>query len=63
MSGDYVKPRDVLKGRAILCMLKTNIHDHMVYRIRLDELRALVKALGLEVVSEIIQTRFRPFAK
>lgn len=63
MSGDHVEPKDVLKGRAILCMLKTNIHDHKVYRIRLDELRALVEAFGLEVVSEIIQTSFRPFAK
>jgi GTP-binding protein HflX len=63
MSGDNVQPKDVLSGRAILCMLKTNIHDHKVFRIRLDELRALVEALGLEVVSEIVQTRFRQFSK
>ena len=31
-------------------MLKTNIHDHRVYRIRLDELRRLVETLCLEVV-------------
>ena len=49
--------------QAILCMLKTNFHDHTVFRIRLDELRRLVETLGLEIVGEVIQTRNRPFAK
>ena len=31
-------------------MLKTNIHDHRVYRIKLDELRRLVETLCREVV-------------
>jgi len=44
-------------------MLKTNIHDHAVYRIRLDELRSLVETLGLEIVGEVVQTRRRPFAR
>lgn len=51
------------QGRAVLCLLKTNIHDHRVYRIRLDELRRLVETLGLEVVGEVVQTRNRPFAR
>lgn len=50
-------------ARAVLCMLKTNIHDHKVYRIRLDELRRLVETLGIEVVGEFVQTRNRPFAR
>jgi GTP-binding protein HflX len=44
-------------------MLKTNIHDHKVYRVRLDELKSLVEALGIEVVGEIVQTRYRPFER
>jgi len=47
---------DNVEGRAILCMLKTNIHDHTVFRIRMDELRSLI-------VGEVIQTRHRPFSK
>ncbi len=59
--------RDVVlyekQGRAVLCMLKTNVHDHKIFRIKLDELRHLVEALGLEVTGEIVQSRHRPFAK
>ena len=44
-------------------MLKTNIHDHKVYRIKLDELRRLMETLGVELVGEFIQTRRRPFAR
>jgi GTP-binding protein HflX len=44
-------------------MLKTNVHDHKVYRVRLDELKSLVEALGIEVVGEIVQTRYRPFER
>jgi len=51
------------KARAVLCMLKTNIHDHTVFRIRLDELRTLVETLGMEVVGEFVQTEPRPFPR
>ncbi len=44
-------------------MLKTNVHDHTVYRIKLDELRKLVETLGILVEGEVVQTRHRPFAK
>lgn len=60
---EEVRPRESLKGRAILCMLKTNVHDHEVYRVRLDELRNLVEALGIEVVAEVVQNRFKPFER
>lgn len=49
--------------KALLVMLRTNVHDHVVYRVRLDELKSLVESLGIEVVGEVVQTRYRPFAK
>jgi len=52
-----------VQGRAVLCMLKTNIHDHQVYRLKLDELRRLVKTLDIEVIGDVVQTRHHPFAK
>ncbi len=44
-------------------MLKTNIHDHKVYRIRLNELRTLVESLGIEVVGEFVQTERSPSSR
>ena len=44
-------------------MLKTNVHDHEVYRLKLDELRRLVETLDIEVVGDIVQSRHRPFAR
>jgi GTP-binding protein HflX len=44
-------------------MLKTNVHDHKVFRLKLDELKRLVETLDVEVVGDIVQSRHRPFAK
>jgi GTP-binding protein HflX len=44
-------------------MLKTNVHDHVVYRVKLGELRSLVETLDIEVVGDLVQSRHRPFAK
>jgi len=44
-------------------MLKTNVHDHQVYHLKLDELRRLVETLDIEVVGDVVQTRHHPFAK
>jgi GTP-binding protein HflX len=44
-------------------MLKTNVHDHVVYRVKLAELRRLVETLGIEVIGDVVQTRRRPFAR
>ena len=49
--------------KAILCMLKTNVHDHTIYEVRMDELQSLVESLGVTVVHKVVQSRFRPFAK
>jgi GTPase len=51
------------EARAILCMLKTNVHDHTIYRVKIEELKSLVESLGIEVAGEVIQSRYRPFAK
>src|SRR3990170_2924763 len=51
------------QGRVVLCMLKTNIHDHEVFRIKLNELRTLVETLGFEVVGEFVQIEQRPSAR
>ncbi|MHA1332828.1 MAG: GTPase [Candidatus Odinarchaeia archaeon] len=44
-------------------MLKQNIHDHIIFKIKLSELRNLAEALGLEVVKTIVQTRIKPTSK
>lgn len=51
------------EGKAIICMLKTNVHDHTIYKIRMGELRSLIEAIGIEVVEEVSQSRFKPFSK
>ncbi|MCK5669884.1 GTPase HflX, partial [Candidatus Bathyarchaeota archaeon] len=54
---------DGQETKALLVMLRTNVNDRVVYRVRLDELKSLVESLGIEVVGEVVQTRYRPFAK
>lgn len=44
-------------------MLKTNVHDHQVYQLKLDELRRLVETLDIEAIGDVVQTRHHPFAK
>ena len=44
-------------------MLKTEVHDHIFFRIRMDDLRRLVETLGFEVIGEFVQTEPRPFAR
>ncbi|MBS7652063.1 MAG: GTPase HflX [Candidatus Bathyarchaeia archaeon] len=60
---DRASGRDERTGRAVLCMLKTNIHDHRIYRIRLNELRNLVESLGIKVIGEFVQTERTPSAR
>jgi GTP-binding protein HflX len=51
------------KQKAIICMLKTNVHDHTIYKIKLEELKKLADTLEIEVVGEVVQSRFKPFSK
>jgi GTP-binding protein HflX len=61
--GSKVNNHQHKEGKAILCMLKTNVHDHTIYKIRMNELRTLVNALNIEIIDEIIQSRYKPFSK
>ncbi len=40
---------------ALLCMVKTNFHDHLLYRMRLDELGALARVAGYQPIGEVVQ--------
>ncbi|HDM23785.1 hypothetical protein DRO02_01080 [archaeon] len=44
----------------IVCMLKTDIHDHLLYRIKLQCFRELINALGYTILKTVIQTRKYP---
>ncbi|MCX6643311.1 MAG: 50S ribosome-binding GTPase [Candidatus Bathyarchaeota archaeon] len=55
---EEVKLKERLTGKAILCMLKTSAQDHTIFRIKMDELKALVNALGIEVIDEVIQSKY-----
>jgi len=46
-----------MKERALLCMVKTNVHDHHLYKIQLDELKRLAIAAGYEIAGKIVQVR------
>jgi GTP-binding protein HflX len=59
----YLDVQAHVEGKAVLAMLKTNVHDHTVYKVKLDELRILVKTLDIEVKRDFVQTRHRPFSK
>mgnify|MGYP000604335540 CR=1 FL=1 len=43
--------------RAITGMVKTNVHDHHMYRIRMGELESLLRSLGYTILERIIQVR------
>ena len=46
--------------KAVLCLLKTDAHDHFLYRLRLNELRKLAETIGYEILNEFIQIRSGP---
>jgi len=52
-----------VEGKAVLVMLKTNVHDRIMYKVKMDELRHLVETLGIEVKRDFVQSRRRPYAK
>ncbi|MBO3768314.1 MAG: GTPase HflX, partial [Candidatus Brockarchaeota archaeon] len=49
--------------RAYICYLKTNPHDHSLFKIRLLELENLAKVIGYEVVDKIVQVNTKPDPK
>jgi len=48
------------KTRAYLCYLKTNPHDHKLFKIQLNELENLAKAASFDVVGKIVQVNKKP---
>ncbi|MGB9759322.1 MAG: GTPase HflX [Thermoproteota archaeon] len=49
-----------MKDRAYICYLKTNPHDHSLFKIKLLELENLAKVVGYEVVDRIVQVNSKP---
>ena len=43
--------------KAITGMVKTQVHDHTLYKIRMNELESLLRALDYRVVDRVIQVR------
>ena len=48
----------VLK-RAMLAMLRQQVHDHVEWPVQLEEFRELVDAAGFDIVETVLQTRMR----
>jgi GTP-binding protein HflX len=59
----YLGVQANVEGKAVIVMLKTNVHDHSVYKVKLGELRLLLETLDIEVKKDFVQTRHRPFAR
>ncbi len=49
--------------RSILCLLKTDIHDHFFYKIQIRELEKLAESLNYEIITKIIQTKLKKKSK
>ncbi|RLG41601.1 MAG: hypothetical protein DRO05_03505 [Thermoproteota archaeon] len=47
-------------NKVVTGMLKTNVHDHWLYKVRMQELENLLLALGYSPVYRVIQTRKTP---
>ena len=53
-------PRRGDRQRAITVMLKTEVHDHLMFKIRMAELESLLDTLGVATVHRVVQVRRRP---
>ncbi len=53
-------PRRRERRRAITVMLKTDVHDHVMFKIRMAELESLLDTLGVATIHRVIQVRRRP---
>ncbi len=51
-----------MKKRAILCLLKTDIHDHWEFKIQIEELRRLVTSMDYEIVQSVVQQRVKKYS-
>ncbi|MFX1582277.1 MAG: GTPase HflX [Promethearchaeota archaeon] len=46
-------------ARALLAMLRSDVHDHVEWPLHLEEFIYLVEAAGFEVIETVLQTRMR----
>ncbi len=51
--GEFTLPR------ALLAMLRRDVHDHIEWPLQLEEFLSLVEAAGFEVIETVLQTRMR----
>ena len=45
--------------RALVAMLRREVHDHVEWPLQLEEFLSLVEAAGFEVIETVLQTRMR----
>ena len=50
---------DSILKRALLAMLRQQVHDHVEWPVQLEEFRELVDAAGFAIVDTVVQTRVR----
>lgn len=50
------------KKRAILCFLKTDIHDHWDFKLQMEELRRLAVSMDYEIIDTVVQQRVKKFS-
>ncbi|MEM3371863.1 MAG: hypothetical protein QXO55_04590, partial [Candidatus Korarchaeum sp.] len=43
--------------RVMTGIVKTDVHDHTLFRIRMGELESLLSALGYRVIERVVQVR------
>lgn len=52
-----------MSSKAFLCLLNTNPHDHIQFKVKLSELEKLAIAADFKVLGQLIQTRIKPTSK
>lgn len=50
---------ELILARALIAMLRHNIHDHVEWPVQLGEFVALGEAAGFEIIETVLQTRLR----
>jgi GTP-binding protein HflX len=50
---------ELILARALLAMLRRDVHDHVEWPFQLEEFLDLIEAAGFEVIETVLQTRMR----
>jgi len=48
--------------RAILCFLKTDVHDHWDFKLQIEELRRLAVSMDYDIIDTVVQQRLKKFS-